>query len=531
MNSILIFGIALQALLYIYKNQEEYETLYVVKCIIYLFISCIHSVIIILKVPLGACLMGFIYLLDKVNRRVKFRMILSGLFITLLSTINYQDISIPLHKLYLNHIQTDISQIEVYTNNSVNPKYLFSIDDTSEIQTWMNSFKKSSAYTSWDYKILPQDHGYLINLYTPNKVIPVIVSSYTSHLPNVFIGKKFITYMNASLPDLINSYFDIKPISLKILDEDIEIKDIHIINDLWEEILWATPINSSHLSIQLSDITALLTFNKDHIIKLSFSKDFTYAKLNNDFYIKLSPYLINKLNEQYILSSLNKVNHFTTYNPVHIHTPTNNIMHYSIELDDSGRYYGLYLSNEIDNTKTLLHNVSSINSEYFLLKNPYILLLDEKYPSQYYLMLINQNIPYKHRYIEKNKNIVPSSIALCPQNTKFTYTIYHNDISTLYLVNSYYDIPTVIATGDILDSLFLSERYIAYSLILDSQNLLCIYDTDLSKTVKYITIPGNIHLVRVQNNCIVFSVQNEENSVLKEGLFSINTDFKIEKVD
>ncbi|WP_069999914.1 hypothetical protein [Cellulosilyticum sp. I15G10I2] len=529
MKYILIFGVILQSLLYVYKNQEEYEPFYIFKCMIYLFISTIHSVIIMLKLPLGACLMSFIYLIDKKNHAIKLRLIASGIIIVILSSLSYEDISSPIQKLYLYNIKPDVTYIEVYTNNNVNNKYLFSIKDKSDINQWISILKASSPYTSWNYKVLPQDHGYLIKLHYPSKIIPITTTSYTPNLPNVFIGNNYISYTNTSLPDLINAYFNVKPLSLKILSTDVEIKDTSILTNLWEELLWGKEILNPNLNLPL--IEGKLSLSKDYEIDISFSNNFSYARFNNNHVIKISDYLSNKLNEQYILSSLNIVNTLTEYAPVHIHTPQKNTLNYSIELDEGRRYHGLYANNEIQNTKTLLHNVSSANSEYFILKNPYILLLDEKLPSQYYLMLINQNIPNKHRYVEKGKNIIPSSIALCPQNTKFTYTINNEDSSTLYLVNNYYDSPIVVANGDILDSLFLSEKYIVYSLLIDYINLLCIYDTSLSKTVKYITIPGNVHMIRVENNTIVFSVQNEDKNILKEGIFIIDDTLKIKKIE
>ncbi len=531
MKYILIFGVILQTLIYAYNNQEEYEPFYVFKCIVYFFISTIHSVIVMIKLPLGACLMTFIYLIDKTNHAVKLRLISSGIIIVILSSLSYQHISIPLQKLYLYNIKASPSTIEIYTNNGINNKYLFSIKNEDTINKWLSTLKSSSTYTSWNYKILPQDHGYLMKLHYPSQVVPIIVTSYTPNLPNVFIGKKHISYSNISLPDLINAHFNVKPLSLKILPNNIEIKDINIITNLWEELLWEKQLNSIDFPLSTPQIEGKLILSKDYELDIHFTQDFNYAKLDHKYIIKLSDYLVNKLNEQYILSDLEVVNTLTEYPPAHIHTPSKNTMNYSIELDDSRRYYGLYINNEIKNTKTLLHNVTSPSSEYFILKTPYILLLDEKYPMQYYLMLINQNIPLKHRYVEKDKHIIPSSIALCPQNIKFTYTINTEDSSTLYLVNNYYDSPIVIATGDILDSLFLSERYIAYSLLIDYTNLLCIYDTILSKTVKYITIPGNIHMIKVENNNILFSVQNQDKNILKEGVFSIDTYLEIKKID
>lgn len=531
MKYVLIFGIILQMIIYIYKNQVEYEPFYLFKCILYLFISTIDSVIICVKLPLGAFLMGIIYLVDKKNHSIKLRLIASGIIIVILSSLSYKDISIPLQKLYLYNIKTNPSKIEVYTNNGATNKYLFSIDNKNDIDKWSSSLKSSVPYSSWNYKILPKYNGYLVKLYYPTKTLSIIVTSSSPNLPNLFIGKKFVSYTNNLLPVLINSYFSIKPNSLKIALNSIEITDSNIINNLWKEILWARQVTTSYVHTNSFKIKSSLILSEDHEVSLTFSSDFNYLQLKNKQIVELSEYLKNKLSEQYTLSQLNQVNKLTEYTPVHIHTLPENLNNYSIELDNTGKTYNLYAKNDIKNTKTLLHNVSSSNSQYFILKAPYLLLLDEKAPNQYYLMLVNQNIPNKHRYVEKNKKIIPRSVALCPNNTKFTYTINNHDSSTLYLVNNYYESPTVIANGAILDSLFLSDHYIVFSLATNENNLLCVYDTNLSKTVKYIAISGNIHLIRVQKDSIIFSIQKEEKPLLKEGIFSLDSTLNIKRIE
>jgi hypothetical protein len=531
MKYILIFGIIIQMIIYAYKNQTEHEPFYLFKSIIYFFVSCIDSFIICVKLPLGALLMAIICLVDRKNHSTKRRLIAGGVVIVILSSLNYQDISMPFQKLYLYNIQTNVSKIEVYTNNGITNKYLYSLVDKNDIVRWTDALKSSSPHSSWNYKIIPQNTGYVVKLYYPSKTMSIIVTPTTSNLPNLFIGKSLISYKNHLIPTLINSYLNIKPLSLIIASENIEITNDKIINDLWKEILWDKHIKMSPVNEDVFNIESKLILSENHEVSLNFSTDFTYLKINNKQVIELSEYLKNKLAEQYILSQLEEVSMLTEYQPVHIHTMPRSLNRYSIELDSTGRYYGLYTRSDIENTKVLLHNVSSYSSQYFVLKNPYLLLLDEKAPDQYYLMLINQNLPNKHRYVEKSKNIIPRSIALCPNNTKFTYTIRNHDSSSLYLVNNYYESPTVIATGNILDSLFLSERHIVFSVVADENNLLCIYDTSLSKTVKYISIPGNIHLIEVQNDSIIFSIQKKEKAQLKEGIFSLDSTLNIKRID
>lgn len=530
MKYLLIFSIILQILFYAYRSQEEYEPFYIFKCIIYLIVSSIHSVIIIVKLPLGACLMSFIYLIDKKNHPVKLRLIGCGIIILLLSSLTYKDISQPFQKFYLYHIQPEAEKIEVYTHNGAATKYLFSINDPKTINTWANIIKKSNSYNSWNYKMLPQNAGYLIKLYYPSKTTSIIVTPYTSHIPNIFIGKYFIPFTNAAFPDLINSQFDIKPIALNIPITHTSITDMGIINSLWNEILWNEQINSSHFNTQTFEIKGKLILTKDKEVMVNFSNDFSYIQFNDNEIIQLSDYLKNKLDEQYVLSQLDVVDSLIPYTHSHVHTPPPHIVNYTIDLDSVGNYHGLYISNSSDKTKTLLHTVSSPHSEFFLLKSPYILLLDEKYPSIYHLMLINENVPNKHRYVEKNKNILPDSIALCPQNTKFTYTIDNGDSSTLYVVDNYYNPPSAIATGEILDSLFLSDKYLLFSLVIEDKYFICIYDTQLAKTIKYITIPGKVYIIKVENNNVIFAIHNTEDNQLREGIFALNVDLKIKKV-
>ncbi|MDF2877296.1 MAG: hypothetical protein K0S30_392 [Clostridia bacterium] len=530
MKYLLILAIILQILFYAYKSQEEYEPFYIIKCIIYLIVSSIHSVIIIIKLPLGACLMSLIYLIDKKNRSVKLRLIGSGIIIVLLSALTYKDISQPFQKLYLYHLQPDAKKIEIYTHNATDKKFLFSIENQDTIHSWINIIKKSNSYNSWNYKILPQNTGYLIKLCYPSKTTSIVISPYTSHIPNVFVGNYYIPFTNALLPDLITSQLDIKPLALHISSAATAITDMSIINDLWDEILWGEQINDSSINNEIFEIKGDLLLNKNKGISLNFSSDFTYIQLNTKEIIQLSAYLKNKLNEQYILSQLDAVDSLMPYTHSHVHTPPSHTVNYMIALDSVQKYHGLYMSNTSDNTKMLLHTVSSPESEFFLLKNPYILLLDEKFPSIYHLMLINQNIPNKHRYVEKSKNILPDSIALCPQNTKFTYTIDNGDSSTLYVVSNYYDPPLTIATGEILDSLFLSDKYLLFSLVIENTYLLCIYDTQLSKTIRYITIPGELHMIKVENNNVIFAIHHTKDGQLKEGLFALNTDLKIKKI-
>lgn len=132
--------------------------------------------------------------------------------------------------------------------------------------------------------------------------------------------------------------------------------------------------------------------------------------------------------------------------------------------------YGLYQYDYREDEKLLLHAVNSAHTKFFVLKYPYILLLDEKNNTNYSLMLINQNIPDKHRYISKNENISPKLLSICPQNTKFAYITGHGQNNSLYLVSDYYHSSKVIATGGIVDSLFLSTDYLIFTQKISNQN-------------------------------------------------------------
>lgn len=528
MRYIIIYGIITLMIIYIYTKQNEYEKFYITKCMSYLFISTIHSVIIIIEFPLGAAIMSLLYLADKKNRAVKSKLIIGGIIIVILSVLNYKDISDPLQKLYLNKIKIDAVKIEVYTNNNITNKYLFSITDQKDISKWLSTLKESTSYSSWNYKFIPKNEGYMLKIHYPSKELSVVVTKEISNLPNVFLNKNDIPYTNKAIFDMINEYFSITPLILQVPSNQTEITNKNIIENLWDEILWNNEqSNTDKVNFTIKSIIVLS--NKTEL-EINFSNNFTYLKIGEKQIVKLSDDLSRKLNEQYILSQLNVVSTLTDYTPVHIHTPAQSTMKYSIETDEFGRNYSLNVTNTATNVKTKLHSTSS-KGEFIELKSPYVLLYDEKSPDQNSLMLINQNVPDKHRYIVNNKRISANSIAICPKNIKFTYTIDNSNSSSLYLVNDYYGPPITIANGNIQDSLFLSDRLLVYLINSDNNNFLCIYDTELNRTVKYVTVPGEAHFIRIEDNNIIFSIQKKENNLLKEGIFVLNTSFNFKKID
>lgn len=530
MKYLLMLAIIIQMLFYIYNNQEEDESLYIIKSLLYLCISGIHSIIIVFKIPLGAIIMSIVYLFDKKNHSVKLRLIFSGLLLGILGALTYKDICLPIQKIYLHNLPSEIKEIEVHTFNGTTNKFLFNINNNEDIIKYVKSLKESVPYSVWNIKVVPKNEGYLIKYINDTQTIPIIVTPSAPNLPNIYIGKHYISYTNTQLPDLINSYLNVKPLFLEVLNTNTEIHDLNIISNLWEEILWGEQVNKLHYNKDFFRIKTNFIFSQKQKLSISFDTDFNYLIVNDSQIVKISPNLSNKLKEQYVLTQLDNVKQLSYYPPAHVHTIIRSLDNYSIETDSTGRIYGLYMNDETQNKKTLLHNVSSASSEYFLLKNPYILLLDEKQPNKYYLMLINRNLPNKHRYIEKEKNIVPASIALCPSNTKFVYTINNYDSSTLYFVKNYYESPLIIANGNIQDSLFLSDKYIVFTITIDNSNYLCIYDTSLSKTVKYITIPGEVHFIKVENRNILFSIQNKTKKTFKQGIFTLNENLDIKRL-
>ena len=237
------------------------------------------------------------------------------------------------------------------------------------------------------------------------------------------------------------------------------------------------------------------------------------------------------LTEQLILSQLTPVKQFQHFNSAHTSNYQASTLNFTIERDINDLYYGLYLYDYQKDEKVMLHTVNSADTKFFVLKYPYILVLDETNHNSYSLLLINQNVPNKHRYITKNENISPKSLSICPENTKFAYITEHGQNNSLYLVSDYYHSPKVIATGAIADSLFLSTNYIIFTQKISNQNLLCVYSLDHDQFIKYIPIQGEVTLVNASENKVIFCVQQTHNNKLLEGMFYIDNTLNIYPVE
>lgn len=534
MKSLFLIAIICKVMRSAYYKHTDFEPFFIFKCIFYLFASSIHSVVVNIPLPLGACIMFVAYLFETKNRKIKLRMIGTGLLVIFLSNIDYVKLSYPFQKLYLYTSTYNTQKIEVFAHSNENDDYLFTVSDPDEVLEWIYSLQTSTPYASWFTKTLPNDYGYLIKLSTNKGKTDFYLSTNSTKSANLFIGPQTISYFNNTIYSLINKLHPDNPSILTIntsKNSSINITHSTILNILWRNITWNAKESLDSYEKNMFTIPSYLFFDTNLGCKLSFSYNFQYAYIQDKGVIKLSSYLQNMLNEQFILSQLDIVEELDSFEPAHIYTKPHSTLNYSIEPDENDSYYGLYREDYKNNEKILLHTVNSTNTKYFLLRTPYILLLDERSPSQYFLMLINQNIPEKHRYIEKNQNILPHSISICPQNTKFTYIVENQENSILYFVDNYYHSANPIATGIINDSLFLSDDYIVFTQELDGENLLCIYSTIHSKIVKYILIPGNITLIEGGNNKVYFAVQKVDNMNLKQGIFYIDTTLTVHKFE
>lgn len=534
MKSLFLIIIICKVMRSAYYNHKDLEPFFIFKCIFYLFASSIHSVVINIPLPLGACIMFIASLFDIKNRTIKLKMICTGLLVIILSNFNFDSLSYPLQKLYMYETTHDIQKIEVFAHTSKNSDFIFAITDPEDLFDWTTSLQSSTPYSSWNTKTLPNDYGYLLKLTSSKNIQTIFLSSNASQFSNLFLGDKQIPYTNSTIYSLITKFYPLTPTVLTIntsKESAINITYPMILNILWRNITWFPTEPLSNYQQEMFSIPAYLFFDTNLGCKFSFSHNFDYAYIHNRGVMKLSPYLKNMLNEQFILSQLDITEELDIFEPAHTSTKSTTSLKFSIEPDENDFYYGFYREDYKNDEKILLHTVNSPNAKYFLLKNPYILLLDERSPSQYFLMLINQNLPEKHRYIEKNQSILPHSISICPQNTKFTYIVENQENSILYFVDNYYHSPISIATGIINDSLFLSDEYIVFTQQLDNDNLLCIYNTNQSKIIKYILIPGNITLIESGNNKIYFAVQKVDNMNLKQGIFYIDNTLTVHKFE
>ncbi|MHC1749251.1 MAG: hypothetical protein AB9856_13260 [Cellulosilyticaceae bacterium] len=534
MKSLFVIIIIVKVCLSLYNKPHESENFLVIKCIFYLIISSIHSVIVSVPIPIGAIIMSIILIFDPFNKKIKSKLVLTGLIVVGCSVFSFSAISYPFQKAYLYLKTYNVHKIDVFSNSLTNEEYLFTISNDVEIKDLANNILNSTPCISWGNKVIPADTGYSLILHSGTTSTRLLLSSNSLKNYNLFIGNHYITYKNTTLLPLIQKRYPKSPVILTLQDSNkqlINIKNTNILNTLWRDVIW-----SSNEKIQLSEenlfnIPGYLFFKNGIGCKINFSSNFNYASLPNKNIIALSHYLSTSLQQQFVLSHLNPVKEFNNFGPAHTHNPPQSTIKYSIEQDENGLYYGLYREDLKTMEKILLHTVSSLDTQFFILTNPYILILDEKSPSQYFLLLINQNLPEKHRYIEKNQNIIPKSLAICPHNQQFTYIVNYYNESMLYIVSNYYHSPKVVASGDINDSLFLSDNYLAFTQSSNGENYFCIYDIKQAKVIRYIYIPGDITLIKSSNYKVYFAVQTNENTSLKEGIFYIDSSLTIHTVN
>lgn len=532
MKSLLAIIVVIKAIYNIRFYVIAKEKFIYFKCITYLFISSITLLILNFPVPLGAFIMACFSLFDSKNRKLKMRMIVSGLIIIFFSIIDFQYLTSPFQKAYIYFSTQSIEKIDLYSYNNNQENYLLSITDPTELSNWAEQIRMSKPSSSWNHKKSSANLGYKIVLHNTQKTIELRTSPYGIGGSNIFIGNQFIPYENASIISYINTMYSNTPISLTIdfsQNDSISIYNKNILNTLWRTILWDDTVTTQSLSTDDFIISSHLFFDKYLGRNLTFASDFKYAMIDRKKIIQLPDYLQTMLREQYVLSQLDPVNELTHFEPAHASNPEDSSLKFFIQQDSNQMYYGLYLQDyKLDET-ILLHSVHSPNAEFFILKHPYILLLDKKSPSSHSLMLVNQNLPEKHRYIVKDEQIISRSISLCPQNTKFTYIVDYGDSSILYLVSDYYRSPKIITTGQVMDSLFLSDNYLAFTQIIDNKSFLCIYSLSHQQVIKYINIPGDITLTEASNNQLTFSVQSVEGLELKEAIFYLDDNLNIYK--
>ncbi|OOO00053.1 MAG: hypothetical protein ATN35_09365 [Epulopiscium sp. Nele67-Bin004] len=515
-------------------QKKDREQLYFLKCLAYLFLSSVSSTLFTYTVPLGAILMFILYLIDDANKVVKLKMILTGLIIVILSSISFNTFSDPLQNLYLSEQTSNIIRIDAYSYTPEYEQFLFAISEEEQVEEWISLLLKSQPVSYWNYKSIPKSIGYRLRLYSADHSIDIIVSNQQLNSQNLYVGDQYTGYYNEDILELIESVHPATPYVLTInasTDAVININNSTILHTLWQKIIWSSKDDVANYSLDNFSVSAYLFFESNLGCRLFFTTDFHFAYIQDQGVIALPSSLQKMLYEQFILSQLETVDMFRDFAPTHISNSIPSSIDFHISPDEDNFFYGLYRSDYKAGETIFLHTVTSLDSKFFELKAPYLLLLDQKGPSQYDLMLVNQNIPESHRYMVKNANINPSSIAICPQNTTFAYITDNDELSTLFYVSNYYQSPKTIVSGKIYDCVFLSDKYIAFTQEIDDINLLCVYDTQLKKIVKYTYIPGDIHFVDSYNNQILFTVQSIDNLELKEGLFILNSDLSIQPSD
>ena len=533
MKTLLVISIIIFLYLEATTKEREKESFFSIKCAIYMFFSSIHSVILEMPIPLGAVIMYFYSLLDIKNHYFKVKLILAGLFIYFLSITSFVDIVSPLQSTYLKASTYNTTHIEVYSKYSDHTKFLFSFSNKEQINHLIKQLEESEPYANWDHKIIPNDIGYLLKLYTnSNKITEIYISLYPADSSNLYLGNKFFSYYNENIINYIDTLYSRKPTILTlntVTNSPINVTNSSLLSNLWRCIIWNKPIDELNRPEESFNISSSLFFDNNSECILNFSSDFHYAQLTNGDIIEISPYLQHMLSEQLILSELDFVHEFQTFTGAHTSNYTPNSSNFSIERDPNDLYYGLYYYNYKKDQKTFLHTVNYASTKFFVLKYPYLLILDHDNTSNYYLMLINQNIPDKHRYISRNEAILPKSLSICPQNTKFAYITEHGQNASLFLVSDYYHSPKVIATGGIIDSLFLSDDYIVFTQKMNDLNFLCVYSIEHNQFIKYTPIPGNITLIKATDNKVYFCIQQKNENKLYEGLFYIDMFLQIYK--
>ena len=531
MKSLLVIALIIYLLVYTSYKVKERESLFFIKCTIYLFCSSIHSNFFHFPLPIGAIIMYLYSLFDRKNRSFKLKMIGAGLFILLISFIHYSDLVSPIQSLYLRTSTYNIEKIEVYSQYASDSKFLFSIGDQGEIHALTGLLQASTPQSNWSHKMIPNDMGYLLKLYnTSGHCKNLYISLYEKDHANIYLENNYFTYYNDKIIAYIDTLYSRYPSILSLSTSQntaIHLTNKSLLSSLWRNVIWSSPIDSLNIPLDSFTIPAYLFFETTLGCRLTFSSDFHYARLMNHDVIEISPFLQNMLTEQLILSQLKPVQKFQRFNSAHTSNYQASTLNFTIERDANDLYYALYLYDYQKDERIMLHTVNAADTKFFVLKYPYILILDETNQKNYSLLLINQNVPNKHRYITKNENISPKSLSICPENTKFAYITEHGQNNSLYLVSDYYHSPKVIATGTISDSLFLSTNYIIFTQKISNQNLLCVYSLDHDQFIKYIPVQGEITLVNASENKVLFCVQQTQKEQLLEGLFYIDNTLNI----
>ncbi len=422
MKSLFVLILILKQVGSIPMKQETREPMYFFKCAAYLFFSSIHSIILGFTIPLGAIMMCIAYIVDKANKRVKLHMILTGLVIVFLSSTNFSTITAPVQNLFLLRNIQHTSKIEIYSYTNTYEQFILELTEQAEIDEWIDALSLSEPQSAWHYKTIPQSTGYKLVLSSYESSIEILVTNQTLNNKNLFVGDTYLGFYNSSLSQLIESIHPSHPEVLTInTDIEIHITNETILQDLWYAIIWGAKENISNYSLDTFNLSSYLVFAEDLGCRISFNPDFTQAYVIDQGVITLSNNLQKMLLEQFTLSQLSIVDAFRMFEPAYTSSNITSYVNFYIEPDDNGLFYGLYREDYKTQEKIFLHNVTSLESTFFILNTPYLLLLDRKGASQYDLMLINQNIPESHRYMVKNQNIIPTSMAICPQNTNFTF--------------------------------------------------------------------------------------------------------------